>query len=227
MNDKLSKTDIRSLLDLLRSNSLFEHGREALADAVEELLNGDESKGLKRSSLSDLSPQLERTHIQDVTNIAMALLPLHEAKEKTYRLSFAKRGEAGCWMNLGRKYDRINGLVEKVLVEDQEGVTLVDTLADLAIYSLKWLAVIKVIRRDDLRDWVLNTYQKDTGMPPGKALGLFGLKEITDRDVILASVRKSMKESLEVVEEISAPGDSEESFRPPYRGQLVTDDDNS
>ena len=121
--------------------------------------------------LGDLRPLLDE-HVRDVEKIASNLLPFHEARENTYKLSFARRGESGVFHNLARKYDRIDGLFDW---EGNGGVTLVDTLVDNAIYSLKWLAVIKQLRPQDLERWLKEVYCPDTTMPLEDAMRLFGL----------------------------------------------------
>lgn len=122
----------------------------------------------------DLSPKLDN-HISDVASLMHALLPFHSAREETYQLSFAKRGEAGVWMNLARKYDRIDLLASRVLSSDDgnNGVTLVDTLVDTAMYALKWLAVIGQLRPEELLKWIEDVYCRDTGMALDEALAQF------------------------------------------------------
>lgn len=125
-----------------------------------------------RSTFVNLAPQLEN-HVKDVEQLMALLALFHEARERTYRLSFAKRGESGIWMNLARKYDRLDGLVERVLADGVEGDTLIDTLIDTAVYALKWVAVIKRIRPDDLDKWVRSVYARDTGVDPDEASKAF------------------------------------------------------
>lgn len=117
--------------------------------------------------VDDLSQVLPE-HVDDVKIIALILLKFHEHRERTYKLSFAKRGEHGVWMNLARKYDRIDGLVRALFSGHDVGETLVDTLADTAIYALKWLAVIDQIRSDDWDDWLENVFCRETGISRDK-----------------------------------------------------------
>lgn len=130
---------------------------------------------------SDISGKLP-DHVKSVKSIADALMCFHEAREKTYNMSFARRGETGVWMNLGRKYDRIdvlaNQVFEKVGAGEKPGnvgVTLVDTLADIIVYALKWIDVIRVTRPQDLDTWINQVFCKDTGIAPSEAYALFGL----------------------------------------------------
>lgn len=115
------------------------------------------------------------THLKDVEAIMQALLPFHQSREATYRMSFAKRGEALVWGNLARKYDRIDNLAKDTFDGNgnNPGVSLVDTLIDLAMYSLKWVAIIRHIRPDDLQAWIERVYCHDTGMELQDALKLF------------------------------------------------------
>lgn len=131
-------------------------------------------------SFDDLSGNLPN-HVGDVDGIMDALKLFHQFREETYQLSFAKRGESGVWLNLARKYDRLDPLAARVMgqvvtggdVDNNDGVTLVDTLADTAMYALKWLAIIKTIRSDHFNKWVEEVYCRDTGLPLDKALEQF------------------------------------------------------
>lgn len=130
---------------------------------------------------ADISGKLPE-HVDHVSGIAQALMAFHEARETTYQMSFAKRGEVGVWMNLGRKTDRINVVATHVFEAvgagndlGNDGVTLVDTLADIVVYALKWMDVIARTRPDDFQGWVSNVFCKDTGMEFGTAMRLFGV----------------------------------------------------
>lgn len=95
-------------------------------------------------------------HTSDVKELCAILQPFHVNRESTYRMSFAKRGEVGIWMNLARKYDRIDGLMEqigKAKIQDIY-ITLIDTLVDLALYSLKWLAIIRRFEPESFGIWM-------------------------------------------------------------------------
>lgn len=126
---------------------------------------------MNQSSFNDITGQLEN-HIQDVAALMRMLEPFHQAREETYQLSFARRGEVGVWFNLARKYDRLDPLAGRVStqvvtgeeVENNDGVTLVDTLVDTAMYALKWIAIIRVLRPEHFEKWVEQVYCRDTGM---------------------------------------------------------------
>lgn len=115
------------------------------------------------TKFTDLSDLLH-DHESAVANWMTMFNRFHVAREKTYKRSFAKRGEIGIWMNLARKYDRFEALAPQVLLGAGNGVTLIDTLVDTAMYSLKWLDVISKIRPEDFKEWLRTVYCKDTGM---------------------------------------------------------------
>lgn len=135
---------------------------------------------MNQSSFEDITGQIQY-HIEDVEELMEALKKFHEAREQTYQLSFAKRGETGVWLNLVRKTDRLDPLAARVMtsvvtgeeVLENDGVTLVDTLVDMAMYSLKWLAIIKVIRPDHFHEWLEQVFCKDTGMDMQEAGSFF------------------------------------------------------
>lgn len=97
-------------------------------------------------------------HVNDVEDLMQVIQPFHAVREGTYKMSFAKRGEIGIWMNLARKYDRMDGLMEKIgrgKVGDVYNV-LIDTLVDLALYSLKWLAIIRRFEPLAWEEWCVD-----------------------------------------------------------------------
>jgi hypothetical protein len=83
-------------------------------------------------------------HVKRVDELATMLLDFHRNRERTYQMSFAKRGFVGVFMNLVRKTDRMDAVAQTWLEAEGQlnGTVLVDTLVDTAIYSLKWLALI-------------------------------------------------------------------------------------
>lgn len=112
----------------------------------------------------DISNKLP-DHLDDVRLVMIMLREFHEAKERTYKLSFAKRGEVGIWMNLARKYDRIDPLAQQYFEGEADISTFIDTLADLALYSLKWMAAIYVLHPAMFEAWVKNKFCPATGIP--------------------------------------------------------------
>ncbi|KKN62957.1 hypothetical protein LCGC14_0506670 [marine sediment metagenome] len=133
---------------------------------------------------TDLSDTLKLSkgsagHIAIFNLIANQLITYHCNQEQTYELSFSKRGEIGVWMNLGRKVDRLDPIAKNLFSEEgNRHPLLVDVLVDMAIYAVKWLAVIYEIRPEDLQNWVATTYATAMHVPPEHALEWFKLEDV-------------------------------------------------
>lgn len=112
---------------------------------------------VNRSLFNNIAPQLGN-HINEVDNMLQLLSLFHEAKEKQYQRSFAKRGEAGVWYNLMRQLDRVDGIAQEALTAGEYSAGLVDTLVDVTLYAVKWLAVIQVLRPEDFQKWLREAY---------------------------------------------------------------------
>lgn len=84
---------------------------------------------------------------------AEALAKLQEMKDKSYGGSWQKYGEkSSVFPNVARKFDRIaNIMVNDVDPGDEP---IVDTVADLATYSLLWLTYIMEHRPQQWIEWV-------------------------------------------------------------------------
>jgi hypothetical protein len=109
-------------------------------------------------------------HVKRVDELATMLLDFHRNRERTYQMSFAKRGFVGVFMNLVRKTDRMDAVAQTWLEAEGQlnGTVLVDTLVDTAIYSLKWLALIWAMeQRTDtnlgLHQWLVEVFCPETG----------------------------------------------------------------
>lgn len=78
---------------------------------------------------------------------AVSLLKrLHECKANQYLDSWCKRGEPGVYHNVMRKLDRLENIYQPYadhISEIPDWFPLADTLADTAVYCLKWLARTK------------------------------------------------------------------------------------
>ena len=99
-------------------------------------------------------------HVNDV-NVLMSLLHnLHVAKERVYNLSFCRRGLVGVWMNLARKYDRIDAMS---CSEDYRNFTYIDTLFDTAAYALKMVDILRKMYPEAFDKWLENVYCEYTG----------------------------------------------------------------
>lgn len=78
-----------------------------------------------------------------------AILQLQHDKEAVYGQSWRRYGMASAFLNTARKWDRIDNIMrvalakgEQVLTSDEAGTaqeTFMDTLVDLASYSLLWV----------------------------------------------------------------------------------------
>ncbi len=133
------------------------------------------SEDTRFTDLSDIiSVNIKNSsHIYQVDEIIRVLMMYHHKQEETYQLSFSKRGEMGVWMNLARKYDRIDTLSKRLFEEKgKNSPVLVDTLIDTVIYALKWLAVIKVLRPEDIQEWMALTYARTMNVSSEKAMDL-------------------------------------------------------
>ena len=91
---------------------------------------------------------------QDTLNVAKVfpyLLELQKQKGSYYGRSYCKHGHLSIFMNLERKWDRLANIIEMCiqtgmkdfLKEGSPTETVVDTIADLATYSLLWLGYIQ------------------------------------------------------------------------------------
>jgi hypothetical protein len=78
-------------------------------------------------------------------------------KTQTYGQSWKKRGELfSVYPNLARKWDRIENLMDRMannipLPQDE---TLVDTVFDLGVYCLKWVAEMAETRPEQFHQFV-------------------------------------------------------------------------
>lgn len=88
----------------------------------------------------------------EIQKILPELLLLQNRKETFYGQSWRKRGDIGAFITIARKWDRIENIMEKAMVEgtktlfdgssDLSTETVLDTIADLALYSLMWTSYI-------------------------------------------------------------------------------------
>lgn len=85
--------------------------------------------------------QEEKSDIISFESIFEILKLLHYKKTLVYKDSWKKHGEViGIFANISRKYDRINAIIGGIRATSDE--TLFDTLADLAVYSTKYLTYL-------------------------------------------------------------------------------------
>lgn len=119
----------------------------------------------------DLKRVIGITHITDTAQIAHAMLVFHKFREQQYDRSFARRGEVGVFMNLARKFDRI----ETSINSGFEDITTFDAIADMAIYALKWMDIFCKIHRSIVIRWLEEVYCPTTGKTISEAYEDFGL----------------------------------------------------
>jgi hypothetical protein len=121
----------------------------------------------------NLKPILGQSHAEDTAKIAKALMGFHWCREQQYDRSFAKRGEIGVFMNLARKWDRI----EHDMSDDLFDASTIDAIADLAVYALKWMDVICKVHQSAVIEWLENVYCPATGKALSTARFEFGIKD--------------------------------------------------
>lgn len=95
----------------------------------------------------------------DVMALASMLYGLQTAKGRYYGNSWERRGEMGILHNVFRKMDRIENSVNEYAKtgqwpRGQESMT--ETVADLTVYSLIWLARLAETDRENFYAWLDN-----------------------------------------------------------------------
>ena len=80
---------------------------------------------------------------------------IEAVKGKGYQASWQKRGiKDGAWVNLQRKWDRLEALFERGLSTEDGGETMITTLADLAVYAIKTIALRTEMNPAEFRAWI-------------------------------------------------------------------------
>lgn len=100
-------------------------------------------------------------HRENFGKICGILDQLQQAKGERYRGSWRKRGHVGVFHNLARKWDRIENAHEDGHITVQ-GIgeagdwaeSLVDTLADKAVYAILWLSLIQYTHPQAFDVWL-------------------------------------------------------------------------
>lgn len=115
------------------------------------------------------------TLCKDNTNVLMAipsLLQLQNDKGRVYGRSWCKHQDMSAFFNLERKWDRISNImensfekgIEKVLNSEESETpteTFLDTVVDLANYSLMWVGLIRELRYEKWQKWLQANEVKD------------------------------------------------------------------
>lgn len=87
-----------------------------------------------------------------VQEIIPHILLLQNHKERGYGQSWRKYEDTGAFLNLARKFDRIDTIMKRAMVEgtqilfdgstDLSTETILDTIVDLSLYGLMWSSYI-------------------------------------------------------------------------------------
>ncbi|WAB25008.1 hypothetical protein M3_0057 [Lysinibacillus phage vB_LfM_LysYB1] len=75
------------------------------------------------------------------------------AKEGTYGNSWEKRKEVGVFMNMARKFDRLENMIIDGK-KDEVGESKADTVADEGVYSVLWLTYILRESPEEFTQWM-------------------------------------------------------------------------
>ncbi len=114
------------------------------------------------SNLGPLDNYSEEMVTKKLSEIVSYLMKLQAAKGQNYGGSWQKYGEAiSVFGNVARKFHRLENLV----LHGKKGSpdeTKIDTIADLAVYSLLWLAYSSIQERASFDEWL-----KRNGLLPG------------------------------------------------------------
>lgn len=123
-------------------------------ESLKELINRlpEDNLELAEEFLGHLTLNLTPDN-REVCKIVPRLLTLQYDKEKVYGSSWKKYEHVGTFFNLSRKTDRVENIMKRAMKEGMEKVleesasspteTFIDTIADIANYSLLWLTLLK------------------------------------------------------------------------------------
>jgi hypothetical protein len=82
-------------------------------------------------------------HQKAVVDLMEEMMTMHALKEEQYKGSWAKRGIVGIFYTVVRPWDRIDNAIEKHLHGGHFiSSDIHDALIDVAMYCIKWAAVI-------------------------------------------------------------------------------------
>lgn len=97
----------------------------------------------------------------DFKEICEMLCELQSYKSKRYGSSWCKHGEAiSIFGNTARKYDRIENIMKDFaqkqvpLPNPESEESVIETVADLAVYCILWSTWIKVNRPKEYYSWI-------------------------------------------------------------------------
>jgi hypothetical protein len=83
------------------------------------------------------------------------LAEIQYKKEQGYGRSWCKRGEMDIFFNTARKFDRIENIVLGT-GQDQVGEATIDTVGDMANYTMLWMTYYLRVNTDVFLSWAKN-----------------------------------------------------------------------
>lgn len=126
-------------------------------------------KNLKTELLKGFSDYLDSQEELSEDNIAMMkflpkLLKLQNDKSLVYGRSYCKYGDVSIFMNVARKWDRIENIMQRAMKEGTDTLyssksatpteTFVDTVVDLASYGCLWSSNIMQEHPDEWKEFL-------------------------------------------------------------------------
>lgn len=119
--------------------------KEKMSDALDNIL-------MKYKKTMSSESELFEDNLA-VQSILPELVLLQNRKEKFYGQSWRKYGDIGAFMNIARKWDRIDTIMKGAMKNGTESLfdgssdlsteTILDTIIDLSLYGLMWASYIK------------------------------------------------------------------------------------
>ena len=110
------------------------------------------------------------TDTKNLVKVFPLLLQLQENKGKYYGRSYCKHGHLSIFMNVERKWDRLANIMDSLIQngtkdffksEGSHNETIVDTIADLATYSLLWLGYMYENHPDLIAKFISENHLKE------------------------------------------------------------------
>lgn len=98
--------------------------------------------------------------LNNLEEVSRDVSQLVRSKSEGYGYSWRKRGDVTAFNNLARKFDRIENLMMSVsgdaspgLIAARDGEPFIDTLVDMAAYSLMWLSKLSLEHPERYEEW--------------------------------------------------------------------------
>ncbi len=127
-------------------------------ESIEELKSGNDIHITREDLVRLFSEYIhnQKSLCQDNVNIMEILPPilkLQNDKGLVYGRSYMKYGEVSIFMNVSRKFDRIENIMSKAMKDGTSSLhsdksstpteTFLDTIIDMAVYCLMWAGYVK------------------------------------------------------------------------------------